>query len=428
MKRNYHFLLLFSLVLVIQGCARTMMQPPAIVNLGIQQEVFAGLPPELSSTTMDVLYITDRLKTINQVGQPEYGTERSPAASYGVVNVEAGNDLSWEHLVNYSLGKEGYTGKLPIHLNAIKEVGVFPATPYLFEIVDGWKVEPTQDVVEELDAAYSKARKLLLEKLALSPRKEVIITVHGVATGFESHVMNLAEFWHHMGREMVPIAYTWPAGSGGLFFYAKDRESGEFTILHLKQVLRFLGDMPEIEKIHILSHSRGTDVVMTALRELVIESRARGIDPRKQYRIENVVLAAADLDIEVSAQRIAGEALGPAFGHTTIYTNLKDNAIAASKKLFQSRLRLGALEPEKLSPLQLELIQRSVNLDIILYEGSRGGIFQHGYYADPQVSSDLIMLLRNGWKAGEHGRENLLPMGPNLWKLRSGRSDSQQSR
>ena len=37
--------------------------------------------------------------------------------------------------------------------------------------------------------------------------------------------------------------------------------------------------MPEIENIHIVSHSLGTDVSTTALRELVIENRAAGGDP-----------------------------------------------------------------------------------------------------------------------------------------------------
>ena len=77
----------------------------------------------------------------------------------------------------------------------------------------------------------------------------------------------------------MPIAYSWPSGSGNLFGYFTDRESGEFTVYHLKETIRLLSYMAEVENIHILAHSRGTDITTTALRELVIETRASGKDP-----------------------------------------------------------------------------------------------------------------------------------------------------
>ena len=72
--------------------------------------------------------------------------------------------------------------------------------------------------------------------------------------------------------------------------YSYDRESGEFTLFHFKQLVRFVSAIPEVEKVHLIAHSRGTDVVSTAMRELVIETRAAGSDPRERYRIDNIVL------------------------------------------------------------------------------------------------------------------------------------------
>ncbi|MHC4102689.1 MAG: alpha/beta hydrolase [Planctomycetota bacterium] len=78
-------------------------------------------------------------------------------------------------------------------------------------------------------------------------------------------------------REGVAIAYTWPAGLPGLLQgYNYDRESSEFTVFHLKQLVRALVSMSEVEGISLLAHSRGTDGAITALRELVIEARAGG--------------------------------------------------------------------------------------------------------------------------------------------------------
>ena len=50
--------------------------------------------------------------------------------------------------------------------------------------------------------------------------------------------------------------------------YNVDRESGEFAVHHLKQAIRLIADTPGVEKLHLLAHSRGTDVLVTALREL----------------------------------------------------------------------------------------------------------------------------------------------------------------
>ena len=43
---------------------------------------------------------------------------------------------------------------------------------------------------------------------------------------FEDAIFRIAELWHFLGREGVPIAYTWPAGHPGLLRgYNYDRES-----------------------------------------------------------------------------------------------------------------------------------------------------------------------------------------------------------
>ena len=99
-----------------------------------------------------------------------------------------------------------------------------------------------------------------------------------------------------------------------MFGYFADRESGEFTIFHLKEFVRLIASSPEVERIHILAHSRGTDVTTTALRELVIEARAAGKNPRESLRIANLVLAAPDIDFDVVRQRLMAEKFGPAIG------------------------------------------------------------------------------------------------------------------
>src|SRR6202012_1086510 len=114
----------------------------------------------------------------------------------------------------------------------------------------------------------------------------------------------MADLWHFLGRRGVPIAYSWPAGSTGALAYFYDRESSEFTVYHLKQMLRLVASCPEVQRVHIIGHSRGTDVVVSALRELHLEIRGSGRQTRDVLKLQTVVLAAPDLDVDVIIQRL----------------------------------------------------------------------------------------------------------------------------
>lgn len=401
------------LVMLLTGCARTMMLPPGIYTAD-EFPVFDQLDPTLAKSRVDIIYLTDRLVEIGESGAPGYGTGRSTSLAFGEATVEIGRDLSWGEIVAFSKG----TGSKPtLNLVGVEERGRFPATPYVFDIDASNRLQPVPEIAAELQKAQTRLESLLRERLAKTDSKEAFVHVHGVGNDFEDAMQATAELWHFLGRRGVPIAYSWPAGAEGLFFYTIDRESGEFTVLHLKQLLKVLARFSEVEKIHLLAHSRGTDVVMTALRELIIETRAAGQDPRDVLKVENVVLAAPDIDLEVALQRIAGEALGKSYGRLTVYTNPNDEAIAAAKTLFHSRIRVGALEPSRLTDEQKRLLARDSNLDVLIYKGSGGGLFQHSYFRDPKVSSDVVLLLRYGYAAGEGGRSSLQPLGDNLWSL-----------
>jgi hypothetical protein len=56
-------------------------------------------------------------------------------------------------------------------------------------------------------------------------------------------------------------------------------------------------------------------------------------------------------------------------------------------------------------------------LDLVVYEGKRTDAFGHSYFTtNPQVSSDVIQLLRYGKRPGEPGRE-LIKAGPIAWEF-----------
>ena len=159
---------------------------------------------------------------------------------------------------------------------------------------------------------------------------------------------------------------------------------------------------PEVERIHILAHSRGTDVVTTALRELVIETRAAGKNPRERLRIANLVLAAPDLDLDIVRQRLMAEKFGPAIGQITIYTTQADKALGASQTLM-SGTRFGRMQEEDLGERERQIFKEVANVNIIEVQGV-GGVGHAYFRTSPAASSDLVLILHDGSRPGEPAR------------------------
>jgi esterase/lipase superfamily enzyme len=251
--------------------------------------------------------------------------------------------------------------------------------------------------------------------MAQTGHNEVHIFVHGYNNSFDWAAASLAEVWHFLGRRGVPLLYSWPAAHGGLFGYFVDRESGEFTIYHLKNLIRLLGSFPEVERINILSHSRGTDVITTALRELSIEARAAGRSPRSAYRIENLIMAAPDIDFDIVRQRLMAEKIGPAFGQITVYTTDADKALELSQTLM-SGTRFGRIRAEDLGEQEQAIFKVVANVAFIDVHGV-GGSTGHSYYLDnPSTSSDIIQVINFGSTPGSPGRP-LTHRMLNFWEM-----------
>jgi len=251
----------------------------------------------------------------------------------------------------------------------------------------------------------------------------VFIYVHGYANTFEDAAFAGGEFWHFLGREGVPIAYTWPAGYPGLFGYTYDRESSEFTVLHFKQMISLISAMPEVKALHIVAHSRGADVVAAAIRELFIYARGAGIHPLERYKIQNLVLAAPDLDLEVVRQRLVGEMVAYGVGHWTVYYSPADKALSLAETLFASPAgRLGEEDVlKRYSAEDLKGIASRANIaSMIRFGGGDSDEYGHSYYrTNAEVSSDLILLLRHGFAPGTPERP-LVPLAPGYWEIPPG--------
>ena len=405
---------------LLAGCAggRPLMPTPSLYAI-LDFPLFTDLNDELARSEVELIYVTDRVPEKDDNGNLYYGYNRSNSLAAGIVAVDLGTNVNWEQLQAAS-GTQARVGKFELAIKSIEEFERLPPTPTPYQIVDGAIVEDA-DVRAAVDASVARLHKEMARRLALTPRKDVFLFVHGFHNTFEDAAFAQAELWHFLGREGIPIIYTWPAGFPGIFGYTYDRESGEFTVFHLKQVIRWLSSLPEVENLHIIAHSRGTDVVTSALRELIIEARGAGINARERYKIKNLVLAAPDLDMQVVDQRLIAEKLGVAIGQLTLYSSPDDKAIGFAERIFASpRGRLGTLDLSELS--EDEIAATSANatgITIVNFKG-KSSSFGHDYFrTNPAVSSDLVLALRYGLKPGDPGRP-LEPLGLFFWRIPPG--------
>jgi esterase/lipase superfamily enzyme len=403
----------------LAGCTTSLMPTPNIYADGHCQLFDADLAPELRSSKADILYVTDRAPEPKKDGTMRYGYRRSASLAFGSVVVEIGRDLSWEQVVALSTERRR-PNAVSLTVRSITEAGRLAPTPLpLAEIGGNLVTDPAAMASQQELAGVFIAE--VERRLAFTPSKDAFVYVHGFNNTFDYAASVVAEFWHFDGRPGVPILYSWPAGSPGLLKgYPRDRESGEFTIFHLKIFLRTLAQAPSLHRIHVIAHSRGTDVAASALRELLIETRAAGGDLGRTLKIGNVVLASPDLDVDVMEQRFSAERFPDVCERLTVYVSKKDTAISVAEWLFQSRERLGKLRPEDLSEAAREWLTRMGKVDIVDARVKTGFMGHTYYHSSPAVSSDLMLAVRFGYAPGSPQRP-LRQVAPHYYVLDSER-------
>ena len=397
-----------------QGCSSShkLVKTP---NLYTQSDGYPadGVSMANRTASAEIFYVTDRAPSADKEGTLSYGIERSSSMAFGTVTTSFGKDLTWEELADAS-GTSSRDHKVVLEVSGIEEITRFPETPLPFSMKNGMPT-PQAEAMQEQERVAGVMRGALQDRLQKSNEKDVILYIHGFKNDFESATLAMADVWHFTGRMGVPVMYTWPAGNGGLFGYFRDREAGEFSVFHLKETLRLITSIPEVERVHIIAHSRGTDIMTTALRELFIETRSAGKNPREALKIENLILAAPDLDFGVVRQRLAAERFGPAVGRITVYMNQSDQALGISQ-LLMSGMRFGKLGADDMAESDRKFFSMVKNVAFVNVDGV-SGFLGHSYYRQhPGVLSDIVIAIRDRLMPGDLGRP-LIHKEINFWRL-----------
>ena len=409
---------------LVASCSihRPLMPTPDVYALGIKEPYPETLPSQLRTVDANIMYLTDRLPELAEDGRLDYGMGRNHVLALGEAVVNIGGDLDWEALA--ADARSGVrSSAVNLSVNSVTEKVRGPLGTLISYQADG-SLGGTEDAVRQAEALAESSQEMVNQRLTMAPRKEILLFVHGVNTSFDEALFTTAELWHYLGREFLPIAYSWPAGHGGaLRGYTYDRESSEFTVFHFKKLLAWLAGIPDLEGIHIVAHSRGTDVVATAIRELTIEARASGKLPQEQFKLRNVVMASPDISIDVLLQRTEREGTLWAAERWTTYTSERDKAISLSEWLFGEdrfgKAGSGGIDP----PVKALMTNRSHGDtsgrdSVIEYSGRNVGAGGHTFFrTNPAVSSDLVLTVRYGLPPGAENGRPLDHIEGYFWKI-----------
>ena len=206
-----------------------------------------------------------------------------------------------------------------------------------------WPSEQTPDpsreftTVEARVLSKDQAIAAFDKRIRKTPKRQVLLFVHGFNNKFEEAVYRFAQIIHDSDATITPVLFTWPS-RGNLLQYGYDHESASYSRDALENVLQFLARDPSVGEISILAHSMGNWVTLEALRQMSI--RNKGLPPK----IQNIMLAAPDVDFDVFRRQILTMEAKPSL--FTVFISHDDEALAVSRRMWGNKPRLGAIDAD----------------------------------------------------------------------------------
>ncbi len=255
--------------------------------------------------------------------------------------------------------------------------------------------DPAVDFVTRHTAIIDEktALSLVHDQVRRSPKKQVLVFVHGFNNKFEDAVYRFAQIVHDSGTQAVPVLFTWPS-KGSVLAYGYDRESSTYSRNQLENVLKGLASDPQVGEVSVLAHSVGNWLLLESLRQMAIR------DGRVPAKIKNVLLAAPDVDFDIAREQIAD--MGPVKPTFSLFVSRSDKALALSKDVWGSSARLGAVDP-LVEPYHAMLVREKIAVyDLTLLNDA--GLNHNTFATSPEIVGLIGTRLAQGQTVTDGGQ------------------------
>lgn len=216
----------------------------------------------------------------------------------------------------------------------------------------------------------------LADDLARTRSRDVLVFIHGYNSSFEDGAVRAAQLVADMGFDGSVVLFSWPS-AGELTGYIRDQQTARNTGWHLLRLLRELLPQARPDRIHVLAHSMGSEVLSKAISLI---DRADSLP-----RLAQVAFAAPDVDARIFGREIL-PMLRRHAANVTLYASSEDDALRASRVL-NGVWRLG------LGGDSLSVLGGMTTVDATRVRGDALG---HTLFGNPALLSDLFALLTEG--------------------------------
>jgi esterase/lipase superfamily enzyme len=230
--------------------------------------------------------------------------------------------------------------------------------------------------------------------------------VHGYKVIFENPILVAAELWHFLGYEGVFISYAWPS-TPSVWAYFADAQTTKVSSHALRVFLEYLAEETDVERIHILGYSAGTQLVVDTIYQLALLNKYKTPEQiHKETKIGRVILIGSDVDTGLFATYLLDGFLNVTT-HTSVYVSGKDKALGMSKSLLGGHKRLGQDWQTEVSPQVREVLSKvESELSFINVTDTEGAEENNGhayFRKSPWASSDILMSLMHDLTSEERG-------------------------
>ena len=234
----------------------------------------------------------------------------------------------------------------------------------------------------------------------------VLVFIHGFNNRYEDSVFRFAQIVHDSGANVAPILFTWPSHAS-VFDYNYDKESTNFSRTALERTLATLVADPKVKDITVMAHSMGTWLAMEALRQMAIR------DGNIPAKIDNVVLASPDLDVDVFAQQ--WWELGSKKPRITIFVSQDDRALKISRLVSGGVDRVGQIDPS-VEPYRSKLEAAGIMV-IDLTKVASSDRLNHGKFAE---SPEIVQLIGQRLVTGQPITDSQVSLGQSIGAVVAG--------
>jgi esterase/lipase superfamily enzyme len=179
------------------------------------------------------------------------------------------------------------------------------------------------------------ATRLITRMRRDTGRRETLLYVHGYNNTLSEAMYRLAQIRTDFEVSMPSLLFSWPS-AGDPRGYVYDRDSVLFARDDLVALIGRLTAAPG-DRVFLLAHSMGAQLVMEALRQIALTG-----DRRALSRLSGVVLISPDIDPDLFARQ-AG-AIGKLPQPFFIFITRADQALTLSGFITGRKPRLGVID------------------------------------------------------------------------------------